>query len=146
MTRRETPRPRDPFGRPLPGDAGAPAEPDPQPLPPEETLQVAQALLDDGRAFRAHEVFEARWKAVDGAERDLWRGLAQLAVGITHAQRGNPRGCAALLRRAAATLAPWDDQKPYGVEIAAVRGWAAAAADVLPPAGELLRTLPRLHP
>ena len=26
------------------------------------------------------------------SERDLWRGLAQLAVGTTHAARGNPVG------------------------------------------------------
>ena len=34
-----------------------------------------------GRPFHAHEVLEASWKAAPPAERDLWQGLAQLAVG-----------------------------------------------------------------
>jgi predicted metal-dependent hydrolase len=120
-------------------------EPDPQPLPPYETLAVAQELLDDGRAFRAHEVFEARWKAVTGAERELWRGLAQVAVAVTHAQRGNDRGRVSLLERAAATLAPWQDSRPYDVDIAAVRAWAlSGAAESSSRADDLLARLPRL--
>ena len=38
-------------------------------------------------------------------ERALWQGLAQLAVGITHVQRGNVTGAIALLERAAGKLA-----------------------------------------
>ena len=44
-------------------------------------------------------MLEASWKAAPPAERDLWQGLAQLAVGLTHALRGNARGAVALLRR-----------------------------------------------
>src|SRR5205807_7082698 len=119
-----TPRPRDVFGRPLPRDADVPVEADPQALPPDETLREAAALLEQGRAFRAHEVLEATWKATEGDERELWRGLAQLAVGITHAQRGNARGSASLLRRGAENLLPWDGHQPYGVPVAALRVWA----------------------
>ena len=137
-------RPRDAFGRPLAPDPRAIPEPDPQPLPPRETLQVAQQLLEDGRAFRAHEVFEARWKAVSGPERELWRGLAQLAVAITHAQRANERGRVALLERAAATLAPWQDARPYDLDVAAVRAWALSAATQATNVDELLAGLPRL--
>jgi hypothetical protein len=139
-----TPRPRDLFGRPLPADADVPVEADPEALPPDETLQAAAALLADGRAFRAHEVFEAAWKATRSEERELWRGLAQLAVGITHAQRGNVTGSGALLRRAAETLERWDGQQPYGVDVTAVRTWARDAAEHPHPPAELLRTLPRL--
>jgi hypothetical protein len=39
--------------------------------------------------FAAHEVLEARWKAGPDEERDLWQGLAQICVGLTHAARGN---------------------------------------------------------
>jgi hypothetical protein len=71
-------------------------------LPPEEALDLAQSLLDHGRAFFAHEVLEAVWKAQD---RDAyWQGLAQLCVGITHLQRGNVDGAITLLRRGAGHL------------------------------------------
>jgi uncharacterized protein len=144
MSGRAPQRPRDALGRPLPADAGGVLEPDPQPLPATETLVVAQQLLDEGRAFRAHEVFEARWKAVTGAERDLWRGLAQVAVAITHAQRGNDRGRVSLLTRAATTLAPWQNARPYDVDVAAVRAWALAGTDGQDTVAQLLASLPRL--
>jgi hypothetical protein len=137
-------RPRDELGRPLPTDSRVPIEPDPQPLPPLETLATAQHLLDAGRAFRAHEVFEARWKSVTGAERDLWRGLAQVAVAITHAQRGNDRGRVSLLTRAAVTLAPWQDERPYDVDVAAIRAWAIAGCDGEQTVAQLTASLPRL--
>ena len=86
-------RPRDGLGRPLPRDAaGVERVPDDLVLPPAESLAEAQRLLDAGRPFHAHEVLEGTWKAAPQAERDLWQGLAQLAVGLTHLARGNPTG------------------------------------------------------
>src|ERR1700676_5519851 len=94
-------RPRDALGRPLPqGSQGVPRIPDDLELPPAETLAYAQDLLDRGMAFNAHEVLEAAWKNGPHDERMLWQGLAQLAVGITHVQRGNVKGAISLLRRA----------------------------------------------
>lgn len=144
MNARPPQRPRDDLGRPLPPDSDVAIEPDPQALPAAQTLVVAQQLLDDGRAFRAHEVFEARWKSVTGAERDLWRGLAQVAVAITHAQRGNDRGRVSLLTRAAATLAPWQDERPYDVDVRAIRSWALAGCSGEQTVAQLLSSLPRL--
>jgi hypothetical protein len=95
-------RPRDSLGRPLAhGDTGETPLPDDLSLPPQEALRLAQRLLDSDRPFQAHEVLEASWKSAPAAERDLWQGLAQVAVGLTHVQRGNARGAAALLRRGA---------------------------------------------
>ena len=72
-------RPRDALGRPLPyGTPGVAPVPE-EPLPPEETLREARRMLTEGRAFAAHEVLEARWKAAPAQERDLWQGLAQSA-------------------------------------------------------------------
>lgn len=119
-------RPRDALGRPLPRDGGS-ADPDPAALPPDRALAVAQRLLDDGRAFTAHEVLEAVWKATDGPERDLWRGLAQLTVGLTHRQRGNPTGATALLGRGVQTLAPYAGTTPYGVDVDGLRAWSDLA-------------------
>jgi hypothetical protein len=62
-------------------------------------------LLAAGRPFHAHEVFEAAWKSAPEPDRELWRGLAQVAVGLTHARRGNARGALTLLRRGAAHVA-----------------------------------------
>jgi hypothetical protein len=98
-------RPRDAAGRPLPHDAtGEPRIPDDLALSAAETLELAQRLLDEGRPFQAHEVLEAAWKTGPAAERDLWQGLAQVAVGLTHAQRGNARGAVTLLRRGAGRI------------------------------------------
>jgi uncharacterized protein len=114
-------RPRDALGRPLPRDAtGEPPTSD-QALPPVQALAEAQRLLDAGRPFHAHEVLEAAWKAAPNAERDLWQGLAQIAVGLTHANRGNARGAAALLRRGVSRLDGYPDRGPHGIDVAGLR-------------------------
>ena len=127
-------RPRDATGQPLARDATAatPTE-DPPALPPDDAIDLADELIADGRAFRAHEVFEAVWKST-GADRELWRGLAQLAVGITHAQRGNVKGSRTLLLRAAGSLEPWRQTTPYGLDIDGLRSWAERAAESTPDA------------
>ena len=121
-------RPRDALGRPLPrGAAGADRVPDDLALPPAEALELAQHLLDEGRPFHAHEVLEASWKQAPDGERELWRGLAQIAVGLTHAQRGNARGAVALLRRGAGRVSGYATAPPHGIDAAGV---ARAAADL----------------
>jgi hypothetical protein len=97
-------RPRDELGRPLPyGEVGV--EPiSEEPLPPDETLAYARRLLDDGRPFAAHEALEVRWKSCPEEERELWQGLAQLCVGLTHHERGNAVGASRLIERAAGRL------------------------------------------
>lgn len=122
-------RPRDASGRPLPyGAAGVPRDDDEdEDLPPDEVLARAQAFLDEDRPFDAHDVLEAAWKAAPDDERRLWKGLAQLAVGLTHEQRGNARGAASLLRRGAETAAEAPEAAArHGVDLAALAGWAAA--------------------
>jgi predicted metal-dependent hydrolase len=87
-------------------------------------LDEAQRLLDAGRAFQAHEVLEATWKAAPEQERELWRGLAQLAVGLTHRQRGNNAGAAALLRRGADRIAAYASDPPYRIAVRDLMTWA----------------------
>jgi len=121
-------RPRDALGRPLPrGAPGAGRIPDDLALPPAEALTLAQQLLDEDRPFHAHEVLEASWKTAPPAERDLWQGLAQIAVGLTHARRGNARGAATLLRRGAQRVAPYAGAAPHGIDAAGV---CRAARDI----------------
>jgi hypothetical protein len=101
-------RPRDALGRPLdpadgPGSGvdGTDRIPDDMVITGAEAAVLADRLLRDGRPFHAHEVLEAAWKTGPAGERDLWQGLAQIAVGLTHARRGNARGAVALLSRGA---------------------------------------------
>ena len=121
-------RPRDALGRPLPrGAAGDERIPDDLLLAPAEALSLAQDLLDTGRPFHAHEVLEASWKAAPAAERDLWQGLAQIAVGLTHARRGNARGASALLRRGGQRASGYAGTAPHGIDAAAI---SRAASDL----------------
>jgi uncharacterized protein len=125
-------RPRDALGRPLPyGSTGVPRIPDDLQLTPAETLRYAQELLDRGQAFGAHEVLESAWKDGPDSERALWQGMAQLAVGITHVQRGNRSGAAALLRRASGRLRLIDLPAPYGIDVHGLIARADALADDL---------------
>ena len=125
-------RPRDTLGRPLPrGRKGVPPIPNDLRLPPAETLAYAQDLLDRGLAFNAHEVLEAAWKNSADDERMLWQGLAQLAVGITHVQRGNVKGAFTLFRRASVRLAHFDPPAPYAIDAAGLVTYADALVDDL---------------
>jgi hypothetical protein len=122
-------RSRDELGRPLPhGAAGVRPIPDGLALPPAESLAEAQRLLTEGRSFQAHEILEGTWKAAAEPERELWRGLAQLAVGLTHARRGNAVGAVELLRRAASRIAPYAVDPPYDIDVAGLADWTGALA------------------
>lgn len=115
-------RPRDALGRPLPYGAEGVEPVSEEPLPPEETLRAAQELVEAGRPFAAHEVLEARWKAGPAEERNLWQGLAQVCVAITHAARGNRVGADRLFKRAAVRLAAFaaTGRWAYGLDLDAV--------------------------
>jgi uncharacterized membrane-anchored protein len=122
-------RPRDALGRPLEhGAAGEPTLPDEQALAPGAALVLAQRLIDDGRPFQAHEVLEASWRAAPPGERELWRGLAQIAVGLTHAQRGNARGAVALLRRGSQAVSGCSGTARHRIDAAGLARSAAAVA------------------
>ncbi|MER5547900.1 DUF309 domain-containing protein [Streptomyces sp. NPDC002589] len=133
-------RPRDGLGRPLPyGAEGVARQPEGVVRTPDETVAEAQGLLDAGKPFHAHEVFEDAWKSGPEDERALWRGLAQLAVGLTHAARGNAVGGPRLLRRGAAAIEEWAAARdadgpcgadgPYGMDLRGLARWARELAD-----------------
>jgi len=140
-------RPRDSLGRPLPyGSAGVTRVPDDLVLPPREALAEAQRLLDDDLPFHAHEILEGSWKAAPEAERELWQGLAQLAVGLTHVRRGNAPGAVTLLTRGRARVEPYRESGAYGIDVAGLVAWADDAVTRLtghPP--DLAIVVPRLR-
>lgn len=133
-------RPRDDLGRPLPyGTPGVERQPEGLVRTPLETVTEAQRLLGAGMPFHAHEVFEDAWKSGPEAERALWKGLAQLAVGLTHAARGNSTGGARLLLRGAAQIEGYVAAAPagsaatrtaptYEIDVPALIDWARELA------------------
>jgi hypothetical protein len=122
-------RPRDELGRPLPRSADdsaasdVPRIPDDLTVTPEEAAALGGSLLAEGKPFHAHEVFEAAWKSAPEPERELWRGLAQIAVGLTHARRGNAPGSVSLLRRGAQRV------RGYAARGGVDPGFVAASAE-----------------
>jgi len=130
--RPENARPRDATGKPLPRDAGPSwrerlrAADEARALPKHEAIAEAERLVLTGQPFYAHEVLEGPWHLAEPAERAFWQGLAQVAVGLTHAQRGNLTGARSLLRSGADKLAAYDD----GHEGVAVSRVVAAARDL----------------
>lgn len=136
-------RPRDALGRPLRyGAEGAPAQQESPFRSPAQSLAQAQRLLDAGRPFHAHEVLEDAWKAAPAAESELWRGLAQLAVGLTHAARGNRVGAVALIARGAANLAGYQDRPPHRVDVPGLLAWSASVTEAASDAGTVAAARP----
>lgn len=119
--RAENARPRDRFGRPLPrGSADELAgkrEPDEAVDSVAAALEEAVTLFDARRFFEAHEFLEWIWKSdeVPDADREFWKGVTQVAVGFTHAQRGNAKGAVTLLERACRYLAGYPSPY-YGID------------------------------
>jgi hypothetical protein len=62
-----------------------------------------------GQPFYAHEVLEVPWHLAEPPERAFWQGLAQVAVGLTHVQRGNATGAVSVLRSGAEKLRGYPD-------------------------------------
>ena len=114
-------RPRDGLGRPLPHGARGSVDrvPDELAIPLADAVELAQRYPDTDRPFHAHEVLEALWKSRPPTERDLWQGLAQIAVGITHALRGNPTGAMSLLERGSDRLRDYRGAS-HGIAVEAV--------------------------
>ena len=130
-------RPRDALGRPLPyGSADVARQPEGLVRTPDETIAEAQRLLDEGLPFHTHEVFEDAWKSSTGDDRPLWKGFAQLAVGITHLSRGNVPGATALLRRGRVAVAAYAGRPAHGLDIAGITGWADALLAALAASGD----------
>ena len=70
-------------------------------------------------------MYEARWKAGPASERELWQGLAQLCVGITHAERSNRIGALRLIGRARRRLEIYSETggPVYGLDLGHIIGW-----------------------
>lgn len=129
--RPEQSRPRDRTGRPQRRDVrGVLLIESVEPATVEEALVLGVARWDEQRYFESHELLEWAWKLGPEPDRDLWKGVIQVAVAGVHLQRGNRIGARRLLERALERLARQPDVH-RGVDVAALRRTARSARDVL---------------
>ena len=132
--RPENARPRDATGKPLERGSGPSwrerlrAQDELRALPPAEAIAEAERLVLTGQPFYAHEVLEGPWHLAEPPERAFWQGLAQVAVGLTHVQRGNAVGARSLLLSGAEKLAAYEDGHE-GVAVSRVVAQARALAE-----------------
>ena len=137
--RPEQSRPRDRTGRPLPYGTEDRALIEPvDPATVEEAVALGTARWDEQRYFEAHELLEHAWKLGPETDRDLWKGVIQVAVAGVHLQRGNRIGARRLLDRALERLSA-QPAAHRGIDVAALRRIAADAraqldAGQVPPA------------
>ncbi|WP_338751283.1 DUF309 domain-containing protein [Janibacter alittae] len=129
--RAENARPRDGLGRPLSHGSAGVERVEARDRTACEALTLAQEYLDREMPFHAHEVLEEQWKSLpqQAPERALWQGLAQLAVGLTHQRRGNPRGARTVTGRGSEAIAPFAADPPHGIDVSGLVAWARAVAD-----------------
>lgn len=124
--------------------SGTERVPDELAIPLADAIGLAQTYLDTGRPFHAHEVLEALWKSRPTGERDLWQGLAQIAVGITHALRGNVTGAVTLLERGSNRVAGYAGDT-RGIALEAVLAQTETLLDVVRSGGTLQPAASRLQ-
>lgn len=71
------------------------------------SLGAFERAFTEGRYFDAHEILEAYWVTYRGPDRELYRGLIQVAVALHHARNGNARGARGVGARARRNIAPY---------------------------------------
>jgi hypothetical protein len=76
--------------------------------------------FDEARYFDAHEHLEDAWNADDGAARELYRAVLQVAVAYLQIERRNYRGAIKMFLRARQWLDPLPDQC-RGIDIARLK-------------------------
>ncbi len=124
--RPEQARPRDRTGRPLPyGTVGVATTEPLEPIDVAQAIELGATRWAQQRYFEAHELLEVAWKAASGPERELWKGVIQIAVACVHVQRGNLDGAQRLVERGLRRLGPFPDHAG-GLAVAEVRRQARA--------------------
>ena len=66
-------------------------------------------LFNGHQFFEAHEALEDAWKDVETEDRDLYRGILQIAVAYEHIKRGNYVGAVKVYQRSQKWLTKWPD-------------------------------------
>jgi predicted metal-dependent hydrolase len=106
--------------RPPTGDTPDSRTPDGRTPDEVRRFDRALALFEAGAWFTCHEVLEHLWLDETRPERDVYKGILQIAVGLLHAENGNHAGALRLLERGAGHLVPFQPAR-FGVDLAALR-------------------------
>jgi uncharacterized protein len=67
--------------------------------PDRELLRKGIKLFNKGEFFEAHEVLEDGWKYMTGADREIYQGIIQVAMGYRHHTKDFPKKAGVLIRR-----------------------------------------------
>jgi CheY-like chemotaxis protein len=104
-----------------------------QPL--SDLARVGIGLFNAGKYFEAHEALEHAWNEDEGAAKELYRAILQVAVAYLQIERGNYRGAVKMFLRVRQWFAPLPD-KCRGVDVAQLRADAGAVERALMALGE----------
>ncbi len=73
--------------------------------------------FNSGRFFDCHETLEEIWQQEQGAVRDLYKGLIQIAAAYVHVTRPNHYGAERLCRTALGYLEPYRREGAMGFDV-----------------------------
>ncbi len=99
---------------------------------PDEIRRFDRALVlfEAGAWFTCHEVLEHLWLDEIRPQRDVYKGILQIAVGLLHEENGNRAGALRLLERGTGHLVPFLSVW-FGVDLATLRDEALRLRAVL---------------
>ena len=115
----------------------------PHPDPDRSALREGIRLYNQGEYFEAHEVLEDPWRTLSGADREIYQGIIQVAMGFRHAERERWKSAVALLDKGLGRLerhrTTWDflPLTEFVAATAVARKWLAARWHGKEPEGEL---------
>jgi hypothetical protein len=67
--------------------------------PDRSALKEGARLYNQGEYFDAHEVLEDPWRELTGADREIYQGIIQVAMGYRHATREKWKSAGVLIRK-----------------------------------------------
>jgi len=100
------------------------------PAEAERLFREGVALFNGVRYWHAHEAWETVWRAAPDDEREFYQGLIQVAAGLLHLQRRNPRGAKNKLTEGVAKLRRYEPAH-HGIFVNELIGQARRSLDDL---------------
>ena len=100
------------------------------PAEAERLFREGIALFNGVRYWHAHEAWETVWRAAPEDEREFYQGLIQVAAGLLHLQRRNPRGAKNKLTEGVAKLRRYEPAH-HGIFVNELIGQARRSLDDL---------------